>query len=59
MDDSDYNEIDIIRTKGNLNIKGKKIQFRYYNQVVASKVRLKNISAKVEVLPEKTNNLTI
>jgi hypothetical protein len=36
----------------------KKMQFRFRNQVVGSKVRLKNINAKVDVLPELTNNLT-
>jgi hypothetical protein len=57
-EDSDYNEIWIIRTKWNLNVRMKKMQFRFRNQVVGSKVRLKNINAKVDVLPELTNNLT-
>lgn len=51
MLDDDYQEIYILRTKGNLNTKGKKIQFRYMNNSLAGKVRLKNIEMLVEVLP--------
>lgn len=51
MLDDDYQEIYILRTKGNLNTKGKKIQFRYINNSLAGKVRLKNIEMLVEVLP--------
>jgi len=57
-EDTDYQEIYILRTKGNLNKIGRKVQFRYTNQVVGSKVRLKNISAKVEIKPELSSNLT-
>ena len=56
--DDDYQEITILRTKGNLNIKWKKIQFRYYNSSLAGKVRLKNMSMLVEILPWLANNLT-
>lgn len=58
-EDDDYQEITILRTKGNLNIKGKKIQFRFYNSSLAGKVRLKNISMLVEILPGIANSLTI
>ena len=57
--DDDYQEIYILRTKWNLNVKGKKIQFRYKISSLAGKVRLKNISMLVEPLPWITNNLTI
>ena len=58
-DDLDYQELVLMRTKWNLNIRWRKIQFRYYNTEVWSKVRLKNLSLKVEVLPELTNNLSL
>ena len=57
--DDDYQEITILRTKGNLNIKGKKIQFRFRNSSLAGKVRLKNMSMLVEILPGLANSLTI
>lgn len=57
-EESDYQEITILRTKWNLNVKWKKIQFRYYNSSLAWKVRLKNISMLIEVLPGLANNLT-
>lgn len=53
-----YNEVVILRTKWNLNVKGKKVQWRYTNNTLAGKVRLKHIEAKVEVLPYETTNLT-
>lgn len=56
--DSDYQEITILRTKWNLNVKWKKIQFRFYNSSLAWKVRLKNISMLIEVLPWLSNSLT-
>jgi hypothetical protein len=49
LSDNDYQEIYILRTKWNLNVKGKKIQFRYTNSSLAWKVRLKNIEMMVEV----------
>lgn len=55
----DYIETYILRTKGNLNVKWKKIQFRFYNSSLAWKVRLKNLSMLIEVLPWISNNLTI
>ncbi len=57
--DDDYQEMTILRTKWNLNKKWKEIQFRFYNSSVAWKVRLKNLSMIVEVLPWISNNLTI
>lgn len=56
--DSDYHEIDILRTKGNLNKRCKKIQFRFTNGSLAGKVRLKNITAKSEVLDPSVTLLT-
>lgn len=56
--ESDYQEITILRTKWNLNVKWKKIQFRFYNSSLAWKVRLKNLSMLVEILPWISNNLT-
>jgi hypothetical protein len=55
----EYQEITILRTKWNLNVKWKKIQFRFYNSSLAGKVRLKNLAMLVEVLPGLSNNLTI
>ena len=56
--DSDYFETEILRTKGNLNRRCKKIQFRFINWSLAWKVRLKNITEKHEVLDPLTTNLT-
>lgn len=57
--EDDYNEIYILRTKGNLNKKGYKVQFRYSCWTLAAKVRLKSLSMKVEVLPWEANDLTV
>lgn len=57
--DDDYVETYILRTKGNLNMKGKKFQRRFRNSVVGSKVRLKDILAKIEVLNPLTSDLTV
>jgi len=56
--DDDYKEIYILRTKGNLNKKGRKVQFRWVNGSLAGKVRLKDLWIKAEVLPAEANNLT-
>ncbi len=56
--DDDFNETYILRTKGNLNKKWRKIQWRFVNSVVWSKVRLKSINAKVEILDPLTTDLT-
>ena len=54
----DMYEVPILRTKGNLNKKCRKIQWRYINSTLAGKVRLKTVDVKVEMLPELTTNLT-
>jgi len=54
----DMYEVNILRTKWNLNVKGKKIQRWFINNTLAGKVRLKNIDVKVEHLPELAKNLT-
>lgn len=56
--DNDYVEMDILRTKWNLNKICKKVQFRFINWTLASKVRLKNITTKFEVKDPITTNLT-
>lgn len=48
----------ILRTKGNLNIKGKKIQMRYTEETTAWRLKLKQLKVKVEVLPYIATNLT-
>lgn len=56
--DDDYKETYILRTKGNLNKKGRKVQLRWVNGSLAGKVRLKDVAIRVEVLPGEANNLT-
>lgn len=56
--DDDYKETYILRTKGNLNKKGRKVQLRWVNGSLAGKVRLKDVAIRVEVLPGDANNLT-
>lgn len=51
-------EVIILRTKWNLNVKWTTIQYRYTCNTLAAKARLKNLSNKVEVLNELTTNLT-
>ena len=53
----DYSEVYLMRTKGNLNVRWHKIQFRFSNTTEWAKVRLKYLSCKSEVLPELTNRL--
>lgn len=57
-DSDDYEPVEILRTKWNLNKKGKNIQFRYTNGTLAWKVRLKDVAILVEVLPWLASNLT-
>lgn len=58
-DQSDeYNEIYILRTKWNLNVIWRKFQFRFRENTVAAKVRLKHIQMKIEFKPELATNLT-
>lgn len=47
----DMNETYILRTRWNLNVKWKKIQFRFTNNSLAGKVRLRSIILLIEVLP--------
>ena len=54
----DMFEVPILRTKWNLNKKCRKIQWRFANNTLAGKVRLKTIDVKVEMLPELSTNLT-
>jgi hypothetical protein len=56
--DTMYN-VDIIRTKWALQVKGKKIRLVFKNNTVWGRVRLENIEMLVEILPSITNNLTI
>jgi len=49
----------LIRTKGNLNKKFKKIQWERTENTVAGKVRLKNLSPKIEVIDPLTTGLTV
>ena len=53
----DYSEIYLMRTKWNLNQRWHKIQFRFSNTTEWAKIRLKYLSAKVEILPELTSPL--
>ena len=53
----DYTEVYCMRTKGNLNQRWHWIQFRFSNSAEGSKVRLKYLSLKVEILPELTSPL--
>lgn len=55
---SDYTETYILRTKWNLNKKWRKFQFRFINNSVAGKVRLKTIFIKAEVCPPEATALT-
>ena len=50
--------ITLLRTRGNLNVRGNNIQFRYTNSVAGSKIQLNRLGYKVEVLPSITTNLT-
>jgi hypothetical protein len=57
-EDDDYVETYILRTKWNLNKIGRKIQRRYTCWSMAGKVRLKDLTAKVEIKPALATNLT-
>jgi len=54
----EYQETYILRTKWNLNTLWKKFQFRFINNSLAWKVRLKNISMKIEQKPWLATDLT-
>lgn len=51
-------QVSLIRTKWNLNVRGYNILFRYYNTVAGSKVRLKRLAYRMEVLNQLTTALT-
>ena len=53
----EWEEVYVIRTKWNLNVRGHRIQFRFSNTTEWAKVRLKYLSCKSEILPELTNRL--
>lgn len=56
--DDDFKPVVILRTKWDLNVKGRTIQRRFVNSVVGSKVRLKHLKAKIEVCNDLTTDLT-
>ena len=58
-DSDDLQEVIILRTKWNLNVKWKKIRFRYTCSTFAAKVQLEDLKMKVEVLDPLTNSLTV
>lgn len=51
--------VDLIRTKWNLQVKGKKIRFVYTCWELSARARLENLEMMVEILPTETNNLTL
>lgn len=55
---NDLYEVDILRTKGNLNTRFKKMQVRFSNTTIAGKVKLKAFNVKLEVLPPETTSTT-
>lgn len=57
VDSLEEEEVYLIRTKGNLNVRGHRIQFRFSNTTEWAKLRLKYLSCKSEVLPELTVGL--
>ena len=53
-----YN-LTILRTKGNLNVRGYSIQYRFTNSAPGSSIRLKRLGYKREVLSGLTTDLTL
>lgn len=53
----EWEEVYVIRTKWNLNVRGHRIQFRFSNTTEWALLRLKYLSCKSEVLPELTVGL--
>jgi len=51
-------EVDILRTKGNLNQRFKKMQIIWKNSSLAGKVRIKEFNPRVEVLSPDTTRTT-
>lgn len=58
LEDDDYVETYILRTKGNLNKIWRKIQLKFTCSSLAGKVRLKDLNIKVEIKPALATNLT-
>lgn len=60
-EESDYNDmfyVDILRTKWNLQNKGKKIKFVYSCNSLWARARLENLEMKIELLSEQSTELT-
>ena len=53
----EWDEVYVLRTKGNLNVRGHRIQLRFSNTTEGAKLRLKYLSCKSEILPELTVGL--
>ena len=51
--------VDLIRTKWNLQVKWKKIRFKYTMNSLWGRFRLEDLWMKVEILPPESNNLTV
>lgn len=56
--DYDMFEVELLRTKGNLNKKGNTIQYKYECWQVGAKVRLKTVMPRLETLPPIATPLT-
>ena len=57
--EDELQEVVILRTKWTLNIRWKKIRFRWICDTLAAKAQLEDLQIRLEQLPELTNNLTI
>ena len=56
VDDDNMVEYARIRTKWDLNFKGRRVQVRYKNTTVGGQVRLKDLTLRSERLPDLANN---
>jgi len=54
----ELNSVDLIRTKWDLQTKGKKIKLKYTNETVWGLVRLEDLNMRIETLPSIQRNLT-
>lgn len=57
LEEEDMVEVPIIRTKGNLNEKWRKVQRRFENTTVGGKMRIKDFTPRVERLPDLANSI--
>jgi len=57
-EDNLYN-VDLIRTKWNLQNKGKRIKFIYTQSALWGRFRLEDLEAMIEILPPEASNLTV